>query len=94
MPEIYFVVRWPNGERVRYYSPSLVVKDYFTSGASYPPPDFLERSRDALTIASERVRAKYGMGCAHARAELATIERRAAGLTDGSVLIEGFEPCD
>lgn len=93
MPEIYFLVRWPDGERTRYYSPSLVVTDHLTPGTEYPLPDFLARSRDALTTASERVRAKYGMACSHAQAELARIEQRGAalGATTRPVLVEGFE---
>ena len=94
MPEMHFTIRWPDGERERCYSPSLVIKDYFTPGASYPLADFVQRSRDALTIASERVRAKYGYGCGHAHAQLEQIERRAGTFPDfaqASVTVESFE---
>ena len=37
--------------RATCYSPSLVIKDFFAVGQSYPLPDFLRRSREALTIA-------------------------------------------
>ena len=63
MPEMRFRIRWPSGVEESCYSPSLVIKDYFEPGASYPLPDFLARSRTALQIASDRVKARYGMPC-------------------------------
>ena len=51
-----FVIRWPDGVVESCYSPSLVIKDFFAPGESYPLADFVERSRTALHIASERVR--------------------------------------
>ena len=77
MPEMHFRVRWPDGHVERCYSPSLVIQDYFQPGTAYPLPDFLQRSRAALTIASERVRAKYGFACSAALDQLARIEDRA-----------------
>ena len=56
------------------YSPSLVIKDYFREGESYPLADFLARSREALNIASDRVQAKYGHACSLALGQLARIE--------------------
>ena len=63
MPEMRFRIAWPDGSTESCYSPSLVIKDYFAAGQTYPLTDFLSRSRTALTIASERVRAKYGFPC-------------------------------
>ncbi len=77
MPEIRFQIQWPDGSQETCYSPSLVVKDYFTPGQAYPLEDFVERSRTALTIASDRVKAKYGRPCGLAIGQLATIENRA-----------------
>ncbi len=74
MPEMRFRVRWPNGAEDPCYSPSLVIKDYFVLGESYPVADFLARSRQALTIASERVEARYGMPCSRALGQLRRIE--------------------
>lgn len=77
MPAMYFHLRWPDHSETRCYSPSLVIKDYFEPGGSYPLPDFLQRSREALNIASDRVRAKYGFACAMALDQLAHIENLA-----------------
>jgi uncharacterized repeat protein (TIGR04042 family) len=74
MPEMRFRVRWPDGAEESCYSPSLVIKDYFVPGESYPLADFLARSRQALTIASERVAARYGMPCSLALGQLRRIE--------------------
>ena len=82
MPAMHFHLRWPDGRAERCYSPSLVIKDYFVPGASYALPDFLQRSREALGIASDRVRAKYGFACSMAMDQLAQIEAAAAPYTD------------
>jgi uncharacterized repeat protein (TIGR04042 family) len=57
MPEMHFRVRWPDGEVQRSYSPSTVVEDHLEPGGVYTVVDFVERSRQALEKASERVRA-------------------------------------
>ncbi|MGI0490829.1 MSMEG_0570 family nitrogen starvation response protein [Alkalinema pantanalense CENA528] len=77
MPEMRFKIQWPDGTEEICYSPSLVVKEYFTPDQSYPLDDFVARSRTALTIASDRVQAKYGMPCSLALNQLSQIERRA-----------------
>lgn len=77
MPEIRFEIEWPNGTQELCYSPSLVVKQYFTPDQSYLLDDFVERSRTALTIASDRVQAKYGMPCSLALNQLRKIEQQA-----------------
>ncbi|HZG39300.1 MAG TPA: MSMEG_0570 family nitrogen starvation response protein [Nodosilinea sp.] len=77
MPEIRFQIQWPDGQQETCYSPSLVVKDYFAVATSYPLTDFVERSRTALTIASDRVQAKYGMPCGMALGQLRQIEATA-----------------
>jgi uncharacterized repeat protein (TIGR04042 family) len=78
MPEMRFVIRWPDGRQESCYSPSLVVRDFLHEGESYPVSDFLQRSRQALQIASERVEAKYGHACSRALGQLARIEAKAA----------------
>jgi uncharacterized repeat protein (TIGR04042 family) len=78
MPEMRFVIAWPDGREETCYSPSLVIRDFFVEGESYPIRDFLDRSRKALTIASDRVEAKYGYPCSLARGQLARIEDTAA----------------
>ena len=74
MPEMRFRITWPDGSTESCYSPSLVINDYFAVGETYALADFLTRSRTALTIASERVRAKYGYPCSRALGQLARIE--------------------
>ncbi|RRS03891.1 MSMEG_0570 family nitrogen starvation response protein [Aquabacterium soli] len=77
MPEMLFQVRWPDGSDSTCYSPSLVVQDYLTPGGDYPLDDFLNRTREALEIASERVRAKYGFACSRAMDQWAEIDETA-----------------
>lgn len=74
MPEIRFQIAWPDGSEEQCYSPSLVVKSYFSENTEYTLTDFVERSRKALTIASDRVKAKYGMACSLALGQLQHIE--------------------
>jgi uncharacterized repeat protein (TIGR04042 family) len=88
-----FRIRWPDGSAEICYSPSLVIKDFFVPGESYPLADFIERSREALNLASERVQAKYGRSCSRALAQLNRIETNAAAFAalDGArVTVESF----
>ena len=94
MPEMLFHVRWPDGETETCYTPSLVVKDHLTAGASYALSDFLARSRTALTMASERVRENYGFSCSRALGQLSRVEERAArfhAFPDAQVAVLSFE---
>ena len=74
MPEMLFHIRWPDGANEQCYSPSLVIKDHLAVGASYDVADFMQRARIALTIASDRVREKYGFACSRAMGQLARLE--------------------
>lgn len=93
MPEMHFVVRWPDDTRTTCYSPSLVIGDHLAPATSYPMPEFLARVRVALRIASERVEAKYGAPCVRAIDQLAAIEAMAAtfaGDPAPTVTVEAF----
>jgi uncharacterized repeat protein (TIGR04042 family) len=88
-----FVIRWPDGRRESCYSPSLVIRDYFREGESYPLDDFLTRARAALTIASQRVQAKFARPCSLALDQLGDIEAAAAAFASAAqeeVLCEIF----
>ncbi len=87
MPEMRFVVRWPDGRRESCYSPSLVIKDVFREGEAYPLAEFLSLSRRALTIASDRVEAKYGHACSLALGQLARIEAAGAKFKPGDEVV-------
>lgn len=93
MPEMRFHIRWPDGQRESCYSPSLVVREHLTVGDYYELSNFRERCRTALTIASERVQARYGRPCSLALGQLAEIERRSRTFPSGSgkVCVEAFE---
>ena len=94
MPEMRFCIRWPDGRRETCYSPSLVIKDYLVPGRDYPVEDFVAKSREALTIASDRVKARYGFPCSLDLGQLreieaaASLQPREAG---SGVLVEAFE---
>lgn len=90
MPEINFKIQWPDGTQEVCYSPSLVVKQYFTPNQDYALSDFLERSRTSLQIASDRVQAKYGMPCSMALKQLAQIEATATRYADQSQPVVHF----
>ncbi len=95
MPEMHFLVRWPDDTLEACYSPSLVVREHLAVGGSYTLTDFVRRARTALTIASERVREKHGFACSLALGQLATIEARAMSFTEltaARVTIEAFDP--
>ena len=88
MPEVLFTIQLPDGATKECYSPSTVVRDYFTTGEEMDVSEFLTRSRKALAEASERVRAKYGFACSSAASQLADLEHTARAYpADGTVRI-------
>ena len=94
MPVMHFQVRWPDASETRCYSPSLVVRDFLAPGERYSLDDFLQRTREALGIASDRVRAKYGFACSQAMDQLAEIEgiaARFADAADAEVTVVAFD---
>jgi uncharacterized repeat protein (TIGR04042 family) len=91
MPELHFTIRWPDGTAETCYSPSTIVRDHFAPGTRYSMPEFLARSRIALTAASDRVRAIYGTPCSLALGQLTRIETTATRYaTSTEVLFESF----
>ncbi|MFM0631627.1 MSMEG_0570 family nitrogen starvation response protein [Paraburkholderia xenovorans] len=91
MPVMHFKVRWPDGHEIDCYSPSVIVSEFFTPGTHYPVRDFVSRSKEALNIASERVREKYGFACSAAMDQLAQIEELAERFTDESAAVTVLE---
>ena len=77
MPAMHFDIRWPDATMHHCYSPSLIIKDYFVPGEIYPLDTFLAKARESLTLASDRVRAKFGFACSSAMDQLAQIENKA-----------------
>jgi uncharacterized repeat protein (TIGR04042 family) len=78
MPEINFQIEWPDGTKQTCYSPSFVVKQYFMPGEEYELEEFVDRSRTALSIASDRVKQAYGFACSRALGQLQQIETKAS----------------
>lgn len=86
MPEVIFTVELPDGATKECYSPSSIVRRYFVEGEEMPVAEFVQRSREALAEASERVRAKFGFGCSSAAAQLTEIERWSRSYTENTVI--------
>jgi uncharacterized repeat protein (TIGR04042 family) len=86
MPEINFNIQWPDGSIENCYSPSLVVKQYFVPGEEYDLTEFVDRSRTALNIASDRVKAAYGYPCSLALGQLQKIETKASKYQNSDAL--------
>lgn len=99
MPEVHFVVRWPDNTVSVCYSPSSVIREYLQAGERYALSDFVARSSKALTLGSERVRLKYGYACSSAADQLDRIVTTAGRFDGGSwsqaeptVLVEALRP--
>jgi uncharacterized repeat protein (TIGR04042 family) len=93
MSEMSFAIRWPDGSTEQCYSPSLVIRDHLAVGETYDVAEFIRRSRIALTIASDRVREKYGFACSRAMGQLARLEATAGrfgSASDGGVTVTSF----
>ncbi|MDJ0468441.1 MSMEG_0570 family nitrogen starvation response protein [Rhodococcoides fascians] len=87
MPEMSFVVRWPDGREQSCYSPSLVMHDYLSPGQEYPVAEFVQRTSEALTVASDRVLAKFGMRCTSAAQQMEEIDGVSASYQAGAVRV-------
>lgn len=92
MPEMTFTVRWPDGATQECYSPSLVMHDYLADTTSYPLADFMSRAVTALNQASERVKAKYGMYCTSAVAQIDALQRSSSRYGGGDVTVLTMTP--
>ncbi|HXK17999.1 MAG TPA: MSMEG_0570 family nitrogen starvation response protein, partial [Polyangiaceae bacterium] len=77
---MHFRVKWPSGEVEDCYSPSYIVEEHLNEGADYDVDDFVSRVRTALSIASERVFARYGFECSSALDQLRAVEATAEAL--------------
>lgn len=86
MPEMTFSVRWPDGRVEPCYSPSLVVHDHLEVGRTYAVEEFVRRSSDALAVASERVRERYGFACSASDASRQRIETAASAFAPDAVV--------
>jgi putative flavoprotein involved in K+ transport len=95
MPEMHFVIEWPDGQSERCYSPSYIIEDHLEVGRSYPVDDFMRRATEALQTASDRVQARYGFACTSALDQLEALRAKAvslpAGRAGGAVRILAFE---
>jgi uncharacterized repeat protein (TIGR04042 family) len=92
MPEMTFTVRWPDGVTQDCYSPSLVMHDFLADAATYPLDDFMSRAVSALTQASERVKAKYGMYCTSAAATIDALQQSSIRYPSGDVTVVAMKP--
>ena len=93
MPEINYTIQWPDGSQQNCYSPSLVIKQYFNPGETYELAEFVAKSRTALNIASDRVKAAYGFPCGRALGQIQQIESKAVeyeNLSEPKVLFIEF----
>lgn len=93
MPEMRFLIRWPDGSEESCYSPSLVMHDHLSVGTSYPVAEFLRRAGAGLDAASERVRAKYGMACTGALEQMQRLQHESRRFpAEAPVLVEEMSP--
>lgn len=63
MPEVHLQLEWPDGLTTALYSPSTVILRYLQPGHSLPVAELTSRGTEALRLASEWVRARYGFAC-------------------------------
>ena len=69
MPEVLLTLEWPDGRTTPLYSPTTVILEYLRPGQTLPVRELRQRGSEALQLASERVRARYGFACTRADEE-------------------------
>jgi uncharacterized repeat protein (TIGR04042 family) len=95
MPALHYTVRWPDGQEICCYSPSLVIQDLLAVSTDYTVPEFMQRVREATSIANERVHARYGFFCSRANDQLVRLEALQATFVDdpeAQVRVLAFSP--
>ncbi|MEO0508428.1 MAG: MSMEG_0570 family nitrogen starvation response protein [Verrucomicrobiota bacterium] len=78
MPETVFKIQLPDGRDYNCYSPSSIVRKYFSVGDKIPNVEFLKKAQESLKIASDRVEQKFGFQCSGAMNSLHDIEKLSA----------------
>lgn len=78
MPEVTFVIRWPDGCEEGCYSPSTVIHEYLSAKTTYPLTEFMDRALAGLDHAARRVEAKYGSRCGMADAQARSLSTTAS----------------
>ncbi|WP_413296996.1 MSMEG_0570 family nitrogen starvation response protein [Synechococcus sp. MIT S9452] len=73
MPEVCFQLQWPDGQCSTLYSPSTVIHEYLNPGDCLTVSQMEARGLQALSAASERVRARYGFACTRTDEESARL---------------------
>ena len=69
MPELRFSIRWPDGSTLECYSPSTVIRQFFSAGDELTVGELIDRSREAYGRAEDRVAERYGFRCTAAAAQ-------------------------
>ena len=101
MPEVLLELHWPDGEASRFYSPSTVVYEFLKPGETLSIAELEQKGLAALREASERVRARDGLGDLHQwsccwRERRVRLQRKAAttpirGNGPGTFVVGGVE---
>jgi len=94
MPAVRFLVKWPDGEQVVYYSPSTIILEHLKMPSELPMQEFLPKVDKALDEASERVYEKFGYYCSAASGEQEKIRKKADELIDYFRAIQLIHRCN
>ncbi len=86
MTETIFTAELPDGSFQPCYSPSAVVRNYFSAGQELPAREFIRVSRLALGEAAELIRQQVGIS-RPGYSSLAEIERWAGALPPETPLV-------
>ena len=95
MPEMHFHIRWPDGTSETCYSPSLVIKDYFTVGddAIRSPISWSAAALRSTSRASGCARNTAGRAAAPSRSwpALKAPPKAFASVPDALIAVDAFE---
>src|SRR5204863_8269938 len=84
--EIEFTVRWPDGRTQRCISPSRSIERAIVTGARYPVPEFVRRTRAALEVGNTRLRELRGFACSAASQLVEELAATAEGFAAGELM--------
>ena len=93
MPELILVVKWPDEEVQKLYSPSTIIREYFKVGDKITINKFLSKSTKAFNHASQRVMEVHGFYCTASTASINAIQQKKDEMTDMESYIEIIDIC-
>jgi uncharacterized repeat protein (TIGR04042 family) len=87
MPALDIDIEWPDGDVMKFYSPSTILLKYFQEGNSLTIRELINLSEEAFNAAGLRVEEVFGFLCTEAESQRDKIIKKAKLYEDNDKVI-------